>query len=215
MCSLTLQVNSAMPNHSGHCSCQWSMNIWRYYSNSWFILSVWLSICGWNTIDNFVSIPSMQFSSLIIPTANCGPLSEIILSGSPCNFQMLSLNNCANPFVLIFSVVGIKYAIFVNLFTTTKMELQPCAKGNFVMKSILIWVHTLLGIEFGINFPASGCIQFLFHQQALYLSTYCFTSLVTSGHQKFLVTNSAIFHCSPCPPTGVDEGGSKRNLRFG
>jgi len=64
----------------------------------------------------------MQFNSLIMPATNYGPLSEIILSGSPCNFQMLSINNYTNPSVLVLSVVDIKYAIFVNLSTTTKME---------------------------------------------------------------------------------------------
>ena len=60
-----------------------------------------------------------------MPATNCGPLSEMILSGSLCNFQMLSLNNCANPSALILSVVGIKCVIFVNLSTTTKIESYP------------------------------------------------------------------------------------------
>jgi len=47
----------------------------------------------------------------MIPATNCGPLSEIMLSGSLCNFQILSLNNCVNPSALIFSVVGMKCAI--------------------------------------------------------------------------------------------------------
>jgi len=80
----------------------------------------------------------MQFSSFMILAANCGPLSEITLSGSPCSFQTLSLNKRANPSVLVLSVVGIKCPIFVNLSTTTKIESYPCAKGNFVIKSALI-----------------------------------------------------------------------------
>ena len=74
----------------------------------------------------------------MISATNCGPLSEIILSGNPCNFQILSLNNHASPSVLIHSVVAIKYAIFVSLSTTTNIALYPCAKGNFIMKSALI-----------------------------------------------------------------------------
>ena len=57
----------------------------------------------------------------MIPAANCGPLSEIILSGNPCSFQTLSLNKRANPSALVFSVVGIKCAIFVSRSTTTKI----------------------------------------------------------------------------------------------
>ena len=33
-------------------------------------------------------------------------------------------------------------------------------------------------------------------------STYCFTSFFTPGHQKFQVTSSTVFYCSPCPFTG-------------
>ena len=65
--------------------------------------------------------------------------------------------------MLVLSVVGMKCAIFVNLSTTTKIESYPCAKGNFIIKSALIWVHTFSGIKFGINFPTGGCVQFLFH----------------------------------------------------
>ena len=50
---------------------------------------------------------------------------------------------------------------------------------------------------------AGACIQFLFHWHALYPSTYCFTSLLTFGHQKFLIINSIVFYCPPCPPTDI------------
>ena len=58
----------------------------------------------------------------MIPAMNCGPLSEITLSGSPYNFQILSLNNYANPSALVFSIVDMKCPIFMNLSTTTKIE---------------------------------------------------------------------------------------------
>ena len=67
----------------------------------------------------------MRFNSFIIPAANCGPLSKIMLSGSPCNFQILSLNSHVSPSALVLSVVGTKYAIFVNLSTTTKIASYP------------------------------------------------------------------------------------------
>ena len=47
---------------------------------------------------------------------------------------MLSLNSLASPFADIFSVVGKKWTIFVNLSTTTKIELYPYTNGSFVMK---------------------------------------------------------------------------------
>ena len=64
-------ANSAISNYSGHCSCWWSMNMWRYCSNSWFILSV---VYGWNAVNNFVSIHSIQLNSLMTPATNCDPL---------------------------------------------------------------------------------------------------------------------------------------------
>jgi len=81
----------------------------------------------WNAIDNLLSISNILFNSCIIPTMNWGPLSKIILSGNPCNFYTLSLNNLASPSADIFFIVGIKCTIFVNLSTTTKIELYPCA----------------------------------------------------------------------------------------
>jgi len=59
----------------------------------------------------------------------------MILSGNPCNFYTLSLNNLASPSADVFSVVGIKCTIFVSLSTTTKIESYPCANSNLVMKS--------------------------------------------------------------------------------
>jgi len=59
------------------------------------------------------------------------------------------------------------------------------------------------GIELGINLPASCSVQFLFLWQESHPSIYLFTSFVTPGHQKFLVTSSTIFYCPPCPPTSV------------
>ena len=56
---------------------------------------------------------------------------------------------------------------------------------------------------FGINFPASTSVQFLFLQQSLHIFIYFLTSFITPGYQKFLVTNSIVFHCPPCPLTSI------------
>ena len=85
-----------------------------------------------------------------------GPLSKIILLGSPCNFHTLSLNSLASPSTNIFSIVGMKWTIFVNLSTTTKIESYPWANSNLVIKSAEICIQDLSGIELGINLPA-GC----------------------------------------------------------
>ena len=42
------------------------------------------------------------------------------------SFHTLSLNNLTSPSANVFSVVGMKWTIFINLSTTTKIELYPC-----------------------------------------------------------------------------------------
>jgi len=127
----------------------------------------------------------------------------MILSDNPCNFYILSLNNLANSSTNVFSIVGIKYTIFVNLSTTTRIELYSCASSNLVIKFTKICAQGFSRIEFGINFPAGYSVQFLLHWQVSHPSIYCITSFVTPGYQKFLVTNSIIFHCPLCSPTSI------------
>ena len=74
------------------------------------------------TVNILLLIPNILFNSLINPAANCGPLSDMILLGRLYNFHTLSLNNLAKPSADVFSVVGIKYIIFVNQSTTTRIE---------------------------------------------------------------------------------------------
>jgi len=76
---------------------------------------------------------------------------------------MLSLNNLASSSTNVFSVVGIKCTIFVNLLTNTKIELYPCASSNLVIKSAEMWAQGFSRIEFGINFLAGCSVQFLLY----------------------------------------------------
>ena len=93
---------------------------------------------------------------------SCSPLSKIILLDNPCNFHTLSLNSLASPSADIFSVVGMKWTIFVSLSTTTKIESYPWASSNLVIKSAEMYVQGLSKIELGINLPAGCFVQFLF-----------------------------------------------------
>ena len=86
----------------------------------------------------------------------------MMLSDNPCSFHILSLNNLASPSANVFSVVGIKWTIFVNLSTTTKIESYPCAIGSLVIKSTNICVQGFSSIKLGINLPAGYSVQFLF-----------------------------------------------------
>ena len=66
---------------------------------------------------------------------------------------MLSLNNLASPSTDVLFVVGIKWTIFVNLSTTTKIKSYSCANGSLVIKSANIYVQGFSGIELGIDLP--------------------------------------------------------------
>ena len=83
--------------------------------------------------DNWLSIPNILFNSCIIPAANWGPQSKMIVSDNPYNFYTLFLNNCANPSADVLFIVGIKCTIFVNLLTTTKIKSYSWAKGSLVI----------------------------------------------------------------------------------
>ena len=127
----------------------------------------------------------------------------MVLSGNLYNFHILFLNNLASFSTNVFSVVGIKCTIFVNLSTTTKIELYPCTNSNLVMKSAEIYTQGFSRIEFDISFSASCSVQFLLYWQMSYPSIYYFTSFVTSSYQKFLVINSTVFYYSLCSPIGI------------
>ena len=127
----------------------------------------------------------------------------MVLLGSLYNFHILFLNNLASFSTNVFSVVEIKCTIFVNLSTTTKIELYPCTNSNLVMKSAEIYTQGFSRIEFDISFSASCSVQFLLYWQMSYPSIYYFTSFVTSSYQKFLVINSTVFYYSLCSPIGI------------
>jgi len=79
------------------------------------------------------------------PTSYSAPLltllqTDTMLSGNPCNFYILSLNNCADLFTDIPLVVAVKYAILDNLLHTTKIIFFPVTNGNLVIKSTIICV---------------------------------------------------------------------------
>ena len=85
----------------------------------------------------------------------------MILSGRLCNFYTLSLNNYASLSADVFSVVGIKCTIFVNLSTTTKIKSYPWAKGSLVIKSTNIYIQGFSEIELGINLLAGCSVIFI------------------------------------------------------
>ena len=71
-------------------------------------------------------------------TINCSSLSGIIFSSNLCNFYILSLNNLADYFANVPSVVAIKYTIFDNLLHTTSIVFFLTTNGNLVMKFTIV-----------------------------------------------------------------------------
>ena len=82
-CLWLLCVNSSVCRAWGHSSGCEAQYIDRYTSISWLTCSVVLSVCGWYAVDNADLMASSFRSSVNTFDANCGPQSEIILSGSP------------------------------------------------------------------------------------------------------------------------------------
>ena len=129
-----------------------------------------------------ILIPNILFSSLVISAANCGPLSDTTLSGSPCNFHTLFLNNLANPFVDVPSVVATKCIILNNLLQTTRIVFFLATNSNFVMKSTVRCVHSFSGVLLSFSFPTGTSILFFIFWYMSQPSTYFPTSLITPDH---------------------------------
>ena len=180
---MLLTANLADTNYSSQSFCLWSTKNLRYYSSSWFILSICPSVCGWYDINSFVSIPSILFNSFVISIANCGSWSDIILSSNLCNFHTLSLNNLANSSTVIPSVVATKYVILENLLQTTRITSFPAITGNFVMKSTIRCIYSFSGTSLSFNFPASAPILFFILWYISHSSTYFSISLITPSYQ--------------------------------
>jgi len=149
----------------------------------WFILSVWLSVWGWNTVNNFISISSILFNFFVSSTVNCSSLSDTILSGNPSSFYTLSLSSLTNPSTDIPSVVTTKYVIFDNLLQTTRIASFLATNSNLVMKSTIRWVHSFSSTSLNFNFPVGISVQFFILWHISHLFTYFPISLVTSGYQ--------------------------------
>ncbi len=95
-------------------------------------------------------------------------------------------------------VIGIKYVIFVNRSTRTRIELKDLEHGRSIMKSIEINGHGLLRIGSGCNKPygwwcgAFACAHIL---QAWMNS---FTNFHICGHQKSFEISLMVFLIPKC-----------------
>jgi hypothetical protein len=142
-----------------------------------FILSVCPSVWGWNAVDNRQSTPSRSHNLFQNTAANCGPLSDIIVFGSPCNLTTSLTNISASPRASIIVWHGTKCLIFDSRSTTTQMASYPSHSGSPVTQSIDISSHGFSGTGSGRNTPKLACllVRDLWHSAQLrtYRST-CF-----------------------------------------
>ena len=132
----------------------------RYCSNSWFIHLVCPSVCRWKTVNNFVSISNILFSSFINSAVNCGSLSNTTLSGHPYSFHILSLNSLTNLSTNVSSVIATKYIILNNLSQITRIVSFLTTSSNLVIKSTIKCVHSFSGTSLNFNFPAISSVLF-------------------------------------------------------
>ena len=107
----------------------------------------------------------MLFSSFVGSAANCGPLSDITLSGNLCSFHTLSLNNLANPFADVLSVVATKCAIFDNLSHTTRIASFPATSGSLTFGVSL--TRTCVGVVSFMIFYFTVLYVFLMYYQSV------------------------------------------------
>ena len=111
-------------------------------------------------VDSFVSILNILFNFFIISAVNCSSLSNIILSSNPCNFYMLSLNDHTNSSTNVPFVVVTKCVILDNLLQTTRIVFFLATNSNFVIKSIIKFIHSFSRTL--LNFSFSTSISILF-----------------------------------------------------
>ena len=77
---------------------------------------------------------------------NSKPRSEVMCEGTPCLEKTWRMNSLANIGDVMILMVGIKIDCLVRWSMMTNIMLEPLDVGNFLMKSMDIEFHGLLGI---------------------------------------------------------------------
>src|SRR5919202_3829460 len=125
------------------------------------IFSVCPSLWGWYPLEILRSMPQILHSACEKRAMNCGPLSETMLSGSPCSLATFNIYGFANSSALVVSLHAMKCRIFESLSTTTITALYPFDSGNPVMKSIETSFQLSVGMGSGLNIPNGACLAVL------------------------------------------------------
>ena len=86
---------------------------------------------------------------------NLGSLSDMMKTSMPCSLTISFTYNLASLSKEKEILIGMKWAVFVNLSTTTQMASLPLAVlGRPMMKSIMMWSYFHSGIGSDCIMPA-------------------------------------------------------------
>ncbi len=143
------------------------------------------------------NIPTERFTCYI-PIGFC--IQQLLLSGNPCNFHTLSLNNHASLLTNVLSI------ILNNLFQITRIIFFPATNNNFVIKVYhqiypqFLWNFTQLQLSHQHLYPILHPLTHItpFHifsyifcyPQLLivsYYQLYCFLLSFMSSYQYIMV----------------------------
>ncbi|MEE6517218.1 hypothetical protein FKM82_027290 [Ascaphus truei] len=88
---------------------------------------------------------------------NCVPLSEIMVSGTPCSLKISLENMFAKVAKLGRPLMGTKCVCLENLSTTTRIVFIPLEGGSSTIKSMEICFQGRSGIRSGRRRPDGLC----------------------------------------------------------
>ena len=98
--------------------------------------SVWPFASAWNAVLRRLSMPSRVQPRCQNPAANCGPLSDTLLSGKPKSRNTCSMNRLAKPAASMFVQQGTTWRALVRRSITTQIASLPWDHGRPATKSM-------------------------------------------------------------------------------
>ena len=107
-------------------------------------------------MESFCLIPSFLQSSCVTYAANCGPLSEMMTSGNPVCFHMLSNSNWLVCSVVMVLLHRDRIMALLWQSMTVRMLSYPLDVGRSVMKSIVMVSQDPSGISFSFSGTLTG-----------------------------------------------------------
>ena len=143
------------------------------YSNFWFILSIWLSVCGWNDVDSFVWMSNILFKTMV---SYLIPHSLAIHVTFICYLWTILLT-----LLLIFPLLFLQnVSILDNLSQTTRITSFPATNGNLEMKSTIKCIYGFSSILPSLPVPLFYSSSSNTYYICLYIFLHLYLSLATN-----------------------------------